>query len=234
MLGLLGLFALMLPMPHPAPAYALPPAREYSLGEASLTQSWLPTRASNRRMPYRAQGVVAVPVGKGPFPIVFVLHNAHGGCPLDTSQQDIVTEQWPCLPAEESRYDIGLSYCVERVGSTRLCGNSTKPERGLCTRLRCCRARTTPLPRGLRLAPAGTDCCQQIGEHAVRQNAYRQDGLQPHWHGWARLWRSVGHAKCACQSGTCTSTPCSSGTQPLIGAVLVPQRTPTWAMWTCP
>jgi dienelactone hydrolase len=68
-------------------------------------------------MPFRVEGVLAVPEGPGPFPIIIVLHNAHGGCPLNRSQQDIVTEQWPCRPAEERRADIGLSYLVSRLAA---------------------------------------------------------------------------------------------------------------------
>ena len=95
----------------------LPAARAYSLGDSAIDQTWLPKRDPNRRIPYRLEGVLAMPDGNGPFPVIFVLHDAEGGCFPDRSQQDIVTETWPCLPAEETRSDIGLSYLLSNLAA---------------------------------------------------------------------------------------------------------------------
>jgi dienelactone hydrolase len=105
---------------HPSSAIAqtsLPPARLYSFGEAEITQAWLPRRDANRTMPYRIEGIIALPEGAGPFPVVFIFHAAHGGCPIDASIPDSTRETWPCPSAAEQRNDVGLTYLVSALAA---------------------------------------------------------------------------------------------------------------------
>jgi dienelactone hydrolase len=89
----------------------------YNLGEATIDQTWLPRRDDSRRMPYRVEGVIAMPAGRGPFPLVLIFHGAHGGCPLDQTSSDVPTEKWPCKPEEEQRNDLGLSYLATALAA---------------------------------------------------------------------------------------------------------------------
>ncbi len=108
--------ATLLPAPASAQS-ALPPARTYSFGERSIEQTWLPRRDPARTMPYRAEGIIAVPEGAGPFPLVLIFHDAHGGCPPDASIVELTLESWPCRPHEERRNDVGLAYLARALAA---------------------------------------------------------------------------------------------------------------------
>jgi dienelactone hydrolase len=94
-----------------------PVAQRYSAGDASIDQTWLPRRNAQRKMPYRVEGIIAAPEGAGPFPIVFILHGAHGGCPTQVNDAGVAVEQWPCAPDVEQRNDAGLSYLAEALAA---------------------------------------------------------------------------------------------------------------------
>lgn len=104
-----------------APSHSLhaqtPIAQRYSAGDASIDQTWLPRRNALRKMPYRIEGIIAAPDGAGPFPIVFLLHGAHGGCPTQANDAGVTVEQWPCAPDVEKRYDAGLSTLAEALAA---------------------------------------------------------------------------------------------------------------------
>lgn len=117
-LGLLVIASAAIPTrPLRAQTVTPPLPRTYNFGERTLEQTWLPRRDPNRTMPYRADGIVAVPEGDGPFPLVLIFHGAQGGCPLDTTNPDLPTEKWPCKPEEEQRNDVGITYLASALAS---------------------------------------------------------------------------------------------------------------------
>ena len=74
----------------------LPPAVEYTLGDATITQSIFPEDSRFRNMPVRLNGVISVPQsGSGPFPVVLILHGNHPGCPVPEGD---TVDRWPCDP----------------------------------------------------------------------------------------------------------------------------------------
>ena len=68
-------------------------------------------------MPYRVEGIIAIPEGDGPFPLILIFHSAHGGCPPDASITELVLERWPCKPSEERRNDAGLAYLARALAA---------------------------------------------------------------------------------------------------------------------
>lgn len=104
------------PLPA-AVAQSTSSARTYTLGERTLEQTWLPRRDPARTMPYRAEGIIAVPEGDGPFPLVLIFHDAHPSCPPDTSIPDLTLTTWPCSPGKEQRNDIGLAYLADALAA---------------------------------------------------------------------------------------------------------------------
>jgi dienelactone hydrolase len=94
-----------------------PVTQRYTAGDATIPQAWLPRRDANRRMPYRIEGVIAAPEGAGPFPVVFLLHGAHTGCPTQVNESGVTVEEWPCAPDTEQRNDAGLAYLAEALAA---------------------------------------------------------------------------------------------------------------------
>lgn len=116
--ALCALPASIVSLPRPAGAQApLPPALLYDFGMRQVDQDWLSRDDPARLMPYRAEGVIAVPPGPGPFPAIFVLHAALGGCPTDESAPEGPSERWPCAPQEQQRNDIGMTYLVRALAA---------------------------------------------------------------------------------------------------------------------
>ena len=64
---------------------------EFNLGNRSYTT------LTGRKMPYKLQGIMAVPVGEGPFPVVLITHGSHEN--LD----------------ETKRFDTGYDYLVKAL-----------------------------------------------------------------------------------------------------------------------
>ncbi|PJF48233.1 MAG: hypothetical protein D6709_04035 [Chloroflexi bacterium] len=94
-----------------------PPARAYSFGERTIEQTWRPRRDSARSMPYRVEGIIAIPEGDGPFPLILIFHSAHGGCPPDAPITELELERWPCKPSEERRNDAGFAYLARALAA---------------------------------------------------------------------------------------------------------------------
>ncbi|MGD8586647.1 MAG: hypothetical protein PVJ75_14950, partial [Chloroflexota bacterium] len=60
-----------------------------------------------RNMPVRLEGVIGVPAGERPHPVVLIMHGSHVLCPTE----DI----WPCSPEEEQKNYVGFTYLVEEL-----------------------------------------------------------------------------------------------------------------------
>lgn len=90
----------------------LPPAVFYDLGETTVIQDWFAEDSRFRNMPVRLNGVMAVPAGDGPYPVVVILHGTHPGCPV-IGEVDV----WPCDPEEEQRNYAGFEYLVRELAA---------------------------------------------------------------------------------------------------------------------
>ncbi|MGF1570807.1 MAG: hypothetical protein ACFCVD_22490 [Nodosilinea sp.] len=75
----------------------------YNLGTTTLTQQGVADPFQT--MPLPLTGVIALPDGEGPFPLVVVLHGRHEGCHFAPEGQS----QWPCAPGTETRFDVGFA-----------------------------------------------------------------------------------------------------------------------------
>ena len=91
----------------------LPPAIFYDLGQGTLVQDNFPADSRFRNMPAQLNGVMAVPAGDGPFPVVVMLHGTHPGCPED----DTGVDRWPCDPEVEQRNYAGFEYLVRALAA---------------------------------------------------------------------------------------------------------------------
>lgn len=108
-----------LPPPDPGPT-ATPLVTEgiagstalaYNLGTVPISQSW---SADYPEIPVPLIGAIAVPEGRGPFPVALVLHGRHLRCYTDDAQLE---EVWPCPIGGEPRYDIGFTYLLEALAA---------------------------------------------------------------------------------------------------------------------
>ena len=90
----------------------LPPAVFYDLGETTLIQDNFAEDSRFRNMPARLNGVMAAPTGKGPFPVVLVLHGTHPGCPMVGE-----VDAWPCDIEVEQRNYAGFEYLVRELAA---------------------------------------------------------------------------------------------------------------------
>jgi dienelactone hydrolase len=90
-----------------------PAIREYDLGPATIEQAEV--SGERRNLPYRIQGLIAVPPGDGPHPLIVVTHGSHPGCPEATGDSDLQIDTWPCPPALEQRNDLGWRYLLEAL-----------------------------------------------------------------------------------------------------------------------
>lgn len=87
------------------PQIAEPAFIIYNLGTIELNQQGVPDRVQT--MPVPLAGGLAVPQGRGPFPVVVVLHGRHPGCHFAAAGTD---SQWPCPAGTETRFDLGFAY----------------------------------------------------------------------------------------------------------------------------
>ena len=103
-----------LPPPTATPfAVKGPPAIEFNLGDASIIQPQFPLDSKFYTMPLRLNGMIAVPDGAGPFPVVVIMHGQHGICP-EVEGQDML-QQWPCV--EEQPNYKGFGYLASALAS---------------------------------------------------------------------------------------------------------------------
>jgi uncharacterized lipoprotein YbaY len=103
-----------LPPPAATPfVVAGPPAIEFNLGDAALIQPQFPPDSKFYTMPLRLNGVIAVPEGSGPFPVVVMLHGRHDICPEVDGQE--MLQQWPC--AEEQGNYQGFAYLASALAA---------------------------------------------------------------------------------------------------------------------
>ena len=79
----------------------------YNLGESTILQDHYPEDSRFREMPVRLDGVIGVPEGQGPFPLVLILHGSHLICPGE--------DAWPCAEGEEQPNYAGFAYLVEAL-----------------------------------------------------------------------------------------------------------------------
>ena len=100
------------PEPTAAADGDLPPAVFYDLGETTLIQDNFAEDSRFRNMPARLNGVMAVPAGAGPFPVVLILHGTHPGCPVVGE-----LDPWPCEPEVEQRNYAGFEYLVRELAA---------------------------------------------------------------------------------------------------------------------
>ncbi len=93
----------------------IPPAVEYTLGDATITQSIFPEDSRFRNMPVRLNGVISVPQsGSGPFPVVLILHGNHPGCPVPEGD---TVDRWPCDPSLEQPNYRGFGYLAQELAA---------------------------------------------------------------------------------------------------------------------
>ncbi len=114
------------PTATPRPTATLPPPTatpfvvkgpqpiEFDLGEATLLQPQFPLDSKFYTMPLRLNGLIAVPDGAGPFPVVVVMHGRHDICP-EAEGQDTLVQQWPC-DEEQSHYK-GFDYLTRALAA---------------------------------------------------------------------------------------------------------------------
>ncbi len=99
--------------PTTEPAAELPLAVAYDLGNATVVQANFPEDSRFRNMPVRLNGVIAVPAGAGPYPVVVILHGTHPGCPVD----EMGVDRWPCDPADEQANYSGFAYLASALAA---------------------------------------------------------------------------------------------------------------------
>jgi hypothetical protein len=91
-----------------------PTAVAYNLGETTITQARFPEDSRFHNMPVRLNGVIAVPTGDdGPYPVVFIIHGTHPGCPEEEGGVD----RWPCDPEVEQPNYRGFAYLTEALAA---------------------------------------------------------------------------------------------------------------------
>ncbi len=98
-----------------AAAGSRPAAVEYNLGETTITQSMFSEDSRFRNMPVRLNGIIAAPdKGRGPFPVVVILHGNHRGCPIPDGD---MVDRWPCAPDVEQPNYRGFDYLVRDLAA---------------------------------------------------------------------------------------------------------------------
>ncbi len=106
-----------LPPPTVTPfAVKGPPAIEFNLGDASIIQPQFPIDSKFYTMPLRLNGLIAVPDGSGPFPVVVIMHGRQGICP-GPQGQDTLVQQWPC--GDEQPNYKGFGYLASALAGRR-------------------------------------------------------------------------------------------------------------------
>ncbi len=94
-------------------ADALPAVIDYNLGDSILVNPQFAEESRFRNMPVRLNGVIALPEGDGPAPVVLILHGTHPGCP----ETQHMVDEWPCDPAVEQRNYAGWGWLAQRLAA---------------------------------------------------------------------------------------------------------------------
>lgn len=79
----------------------------YNLGDGTIIQDHFPEDSRFRNMPVRLEGVIGVPEGEGPFPVILIMHGSHFICEDETI--------WPCPEEDEQANYKGFTYLVENL-----------------------------------------------------------------------------------------------------------------------
>jgi len=90
-----------------------PQAIEFNLGDFTIIQPQYPPDSKFYTMPLRLNGMIAVPEGTGPFPVVVLMHGRHDICP-EVAGQDML-QQWPC--ADEQPNYKGFAYLASALAA---------------------------------------------------------------------------------------------------------------------
>jgi len=88
----------------------------YDLGDTTLLQAHFPEDSRFHNMPVHLLGVIGVPAGEGPHPVVLILHGSHHACPGENV--------WPCTAQEEQPNYAGFTYLVEALANAGYVGLS--------------------------------------------------------------------------------------------------------------
>lgn len=81
----------------------------YDLGTITLSQTGVADEFAT--MPLPLTGLLGLPNGTDPFPLVVILHGRHGGCHFVVDGPS----QWPCPADTETRYDEGFAYLAQAL-----------------------------------------------------------------------------------------------------------------------
>ena len=94
---------------RPTTAAAQAPEVQVSTYDLGVTRFAEPGQTGRfARIPIRLWGVVGVPAGAGPAPVVVIAHGRHGdNCPGEYAE-------WPCFSVEQ-RNDLGMTYLVRAL-----------------------------------------------------------------------------------------------------------------------
>jgi acetyl esterase/lipase len=97
-----------------APAAAQPTAQDFDLGETTIIQARFPEDSRFRDMPVPLRGLLAVPEGDGPFPVVVLVHGAYSFCTADLVNG---VDPFPCPPEHDLQRYRGFAYLAEALAA---------------------------------------------------------------------------------------------------------------------
>ncbi len=85
-------------------------SESYDLGDTSIFQTNFAQDSRFYEIAVRIQGVLAVPEGDGPFPVVLFVHGAYMFC---TAPMQGEADAYPCPPEDDLRQYEGFTYLAE-------------------------------------------------------------------------------------------------------------------------
>jgi len=78
----------------------------YDLGETTIIQDQFPPESRFHAMPVRVRGVLALPAGAGPFPVVLIVHGSYQFCTAPLVND---VDPYPCPPEADLRQYEGFA-----------------------------------------------------------------------------------------------------------------------------
>lgn len=84
----------------------------YNLGETTVTQTQFAPDSRFYHMPVTLQGVLALPEGAGPFPVVLFMHGAYAFC---TAFGEEEVDPYPCPPENDLHQYEGFTYLAQAL-----------------------------------------------------------------------------------------------------------------------